>query len=79
MLQELRESVANETMAFAFACGDNLPIVSRLPDAAEETAGEKLRATSCLPIDLRWNSNDKAMLSSQTKVTFPLELTTEKI
>ncbi|KAL2168770.1 hypothetical protein VTG60DRAFT_6879 [Thermothelomyces hinnuleus] len=40
--------------------------------------GDKLRATECLPIDLRWDSNDESVLSSETKLTFPLEPNTEK-
>jgi hypothetical protein len=78
LFRELRESVANETMAYTFACGGNIPIVASLPDAVEEADDEKLRATSCLPIHLRWDSSDETALSSQTKVTFPLEPNTEK-
>jgi hypothetical protein len=78
LFQELRESVARETMAFTFACGGAIPIVSSLPDEAEEANSETLRATSCLPINLRWDSNEKAMLSSQTSITFPLEPNTQK-
>jgi hypothetical protein len=78
LFQELQESVENETVACTFACGGNIPIVSSLPDAVEDADGEKLRARSCLPIDLRWDSSDETALSSQTKVTFPLEPSTEK-
>lgn len=53
LFQELQEAVANETVACTFACGGSIPIVSSLPDAVEDAHDEKLRATSCLPIDLR--------------------------
>lgn len=79
LFQELRESVAKETMAFTFACGGTIPIVSSLPDTDEETdTSEQLRATSCLPIQLRWDSIEKTTLSSQTRITLPLEPDTEK-
>ncbi|KAK3896757.1 hypothetical protein C8A05DRAFT_20335 [Staphylotrichum tortipilum] len=78
LFQELREYVAKETTAFTFACGGAIPIVPSLLDAAKEIDSEKLRAMSCLPIDLRWDSKEEAMLSSHTKVTFPLDPNTEK-
>ncbi len=77
LFQELRESVAKETMDFTFACGGAIPIVPSLLDA-KEADSEKLRAMSCLPIDLRWDSKEEAIPSSHTKVTFPLEPNTEK-
>lgn len=78
LFQELRETVAKETIDFAFACGGAIPIVPSLLDKAENAASEKLRATSCLPIDLRWDSKEDTILSSHTKITFPLESSTEK-
>lgn len=41
-------------------------------------SNESLRARSCLPIDLRWDSDDSSLLSSETKLTLPLEPKTEK-
>ncbi|AEO61173.1 hypothetical protein MYCTH_2311077 [Thermothelomyces thermophilus ATCC 42464] len=78
LFRELRESVAKETVAFTFACGGTIPIVSSPLDTAEDVDGDKLRATECLPIDLRWDPNDESVLSSETKLTFPLEPNTEK-
>ncbi|SPQ20420.1 395e13ec-bd05-4163-82fc-4c0ce8aa25bc [Thermothielavioides terrestris] len=77
LFRELRESVAKETVAVTFACGGSVPVVPSLVDAAEEADDEALRATSCLPIDLRWDSDEKATLSSETKLTLPLEPNTE--
>ncbi|KAL2157888.1 hypothetical protein VTH06DRAFT_4941 [Thermothelomyces fergusii] len=78
LFRELRESVAKETVAFAFACGGAIPVVSSPLDAADDVDGGKIRETSCLPIDLRWDSNDESALSSETKLTLPLEPKTEK-
>lgn len=55
--------------------------MSSLPDTDEDEetdTNEQLRATSCLPIQLRWDSIEKLALSSQTKITLPLEPDTEK-
>lgn len=78
LFRELRESVAKETVAFTFACGGTIPIVSSPDDAVKETDDDSgnARATACLPIDIRWDSQEKDMLASQTKVTFPLEPST---
>ncbi|KAJ4303906.1 hypothetical protein N0V88_001506 [Collariella sp. IMI 366227] len=42
-----------------------------------DTASEDLRSTSCLPIDLRWDPTDVSVQSRQSKITFPLEASTE--
>lgn len=55
-----------------------IPVVSNLLDTTEDVVGDKLRATACLPIDLRWDPNDGSALSSETKLTFPLEPNTKK-
>ncbi|KAK4147384.1 uncharacterized protein C8A04DRAFT_9024 [Dichotomopilus funicola] len=72
LFEELRQSVTSQTMDFTFACGGLIPI----PDNTQSS--ETLRARSCLPIDLRWDSDESSLLSSETKLTLPLEPTTEK-
>ncbi|KAH6618222.1 hypothetical protein B0J18DRAFT_436860 [Chaetomium sp. MPI-SDFR-AT-0129] len=47
-------------------------------DVDQTRSNENLRARSCLPIDLRWDSEESYLLSSETKLTLPLEPKTEK-
>ncbi len=80
LFRELRKSVAKETVAFTFACGGTIPMFSRVDDATNERDddGEDPHRTPCLPIDLRWDSQEKGLLASQAKVTFPLEPGTDE-
>jgi hypothetical protein len=74
LFKELQESVAEETTAFTFACGGVIPIGASLPEPADS---EELRSTSCLPIDLRWDPKDPSVEAQRTKLTFPLEPSTQ--
>jgi hypothetical protein len=74
LFKELRESVAQETASFTFACGGSIPISASFPEpGAAVTDSQELQSTSCPPIDLRWDPNDPAVLAGQAKVTFPTE------
>lgn len=57
--------------------GGNVRYGEYIDPAAENFDGPPTRSTLCLPVDLRWDSQDKTKLSQQTKITFPLTPETE--
>lgn len=75
LFQELRDSVAKETVSFTFTCGGTIPITTDDPHRLTDSG--LLPLTSSRPIDLRWDSQDETVLGRQTKITFPLEPATK--
>ena len=84
LLQELRESVAKETLAFTFACGGSIPIIvnntSTEPTHDNSPAPadpEILPLASSRPVDIRWDPHDETLPARHAKITFPLAPATE--
>lgn len=89
LFEQLRMSVAKETVEFTFACGGIIPIITPSDPSTENANDEPttpttptssitvLSPTSCAPVDLRWDPLDNAVPARQTKLTFPLTSETE--
>ena len=74
LLQELRESVAKETLAFTFTCGGSIPIASTSTESPAPANSEIFPLDSSRPVDIRWDPHDETLPARHTKITFPLAL-----